>query len=272
MMIHSLSGPSGSGKSTSALQFAHEQGIEAIIDDGILVIKGERVAGTSAKYERNTIKAIRRAIFEDEEHKKEVQEAIKEYDVQSILIIGTSDKMTKKIAQKLELGDINSFHYIEEIRSNKDIQIAKFVRGTQGMHVMPIPYKQVEQNIFKRMIHRGFEIFSKNKEKLGETTIVRPVFHQQTIDISQKVYVDLLEYILENYKGIAKVDSFHFTLKQLIPSIYIVIYIPYPVDYFVVGKIEELQQYISHQFLKHFEFQPGEIHVYVKGVSVVYAL
>ncbi|CAM5180106.1 hypothetical protein UACE39S_06292 [Ureibacillus acetophenoni] len=174
--------------------------------------------------------------------------------------------MTKKIAQKLELGDINSFHYIEEIRSNKDIQIAKFVRGTQGMHVMPIPYKQVEQNIFKRMIQRGFEIFSKNKEKLGETTIVRPVFHQQTIDISQKVYVDLLEYILENYKGIAKVDSFHFTLKQLIPSIYIVIYIPYPVDYFVVEKIEELQQYISHQFLKHFEFQPGEIHVFVKGV------
>lgn len=266
MLIHSLSGPSGTGKSTSALQFAHEHGIEAIIDDGILVIKGERKAGTSAKYERNTITAIRRAIFEDSMHKKEVKEAIHHYNVQSILIIGTSDKMTKKIAQALELGDIGSFHYIDEIRSNRDIQIAKFVRGTQGMHVMPIPYKQVEQNIFKRMIHRGFEIFSKNKEKLGETTIVRPVFHQQTIKISRKVYVDLLEYILGNYKGIAKVDRIQFTLKQFIPSIYIVVSIPVPVDYIVIERIEELQQYISHQFLKHFEFQPGEIHVLVKGV------
>ena len=37
--------------------------------------------------------------------------------MQSILLIGTSDKMTKKIAEKLELGEINYFHYIEDIRS-----------------------------------------------------------------------------------------------------------------------------------------------------------
>ncbi len=266
MIIHSLSGPSGTGKSTSALHFAHEHDIEAIIDDGMLIINGEKIAGTSAKYEKNTITAIRRAIFEDDAHKTEVKNAILQHDVQTILLIGTSDKMTKKIAEKLELGEINYFHYIEEIRSNREIQIAKFVRGTQGMHVMPIPYKQVEQNIFKRMIHKGFEIFSKNREKLGETTIVRPVFHQQTIDISRKVYVDLLEYILDNYKGIAKVDSIQFKLKQFNPSIYLVVYIPFPVNYNVIKRIEDLQKYISHQFLKHFEFQPGDIHVVVKGV------
>lgn len=42
MIVHSLSGPSGTGKSTSAIQFAHEHGIEAIIDDGILVVNGEK--------------------------------------------------------------------------------------------------------------------------------------------------------------------------------------------------------------------------------------
>ena len=74
MIIHSLSGPSGTGKSTSALQFAYEHEIEAIIDDGMLIINGEKIAGTSAKYEKNTITAIRRAIFEDDVHKNEVQE------------------------------------------------------------------------------------------------------------------------------------------------------------------------------------------------------
>ncbi|CAM5180098.1 hypothetical protein UACE39S_06291 [Ureibacillus acetophenoni] len=60
-MIHSLSGPSGSGKSTSALQFAHEQGIEAIIDDGILVIKGERVA-----VHQQNMREIRLRLFEEQ--------------------------------------------------------------------------------------------------------------------------------------------------------------------------------------------------------------
>ncbi len=266
MIIHSLSGPSGTGKSSSALHFAHEHNIEAIIDDGILILNGEKIAGTSAKYANNTITAIRRAIFEDDEQKREVKDAILQKDVQSVLILGTSDKMTKKIAQKLELGEIQHFHYIEDIRTNKEIQIAKFVRGTQGMHVMPIPYKQVELNIFKRLVQKGFEIFSKNSEKLGETTLIRPEFHQQTIDISKKVYVNLLEFILENYKDISKIDSIHFNLKQFNPSIKLVVYIPMPVLYNVIEKIEDLQKYINRQFLKHFEFQPAEIHVVVKGV------
>lgn len=97
MRVYSLSGPSGSGKSTSALQFAHDHRIEAIIDDGLLIKNGQKIAGISAKFEKNTIKAIRRAIFQDELHRKEVMDAIKKHHIQSILIIGTSDKMTKKL-------------------------------------------------------------------------------------------------------------------------------------------------------------------------------
>ena len=115
MIIYSLSGPSGTGKSTSALQFAHEQNIQAIIDDGLFIVNGEKVAGTSAKFEKNTLKAVRRAIFDDDVHKEEILKAIQAYEVKSILIIGTSDKMTKKIAARLELGEINHFYYVQDI-------------------------------------------------------------------------------------------------------------------------------------------------------------
>ncbi|NLY80210.1 MAG: hypothetical protein GX072_10075, partial [Lysinibacillus sp.] len=83
MKVYSLSGPSGTGKSTSAIQFAHDHQIEAIIDDGLLIKEGQKIAGTSAKFEKNTITAVRRAIFQDESHKKEVKEALKKHNIQS---------------------------------------------------------------------------------------------------------------------------------------------------------------------------------------------
>lgn len=52
MKVYSLSGPSGTGKSTSALAFAHKLGVEAIVDDGLLIVNGVRVAGVSAKFEK----------------------------------------------------------------------------------------------------------------------------------------------------------------------------------------------------------------------------
>lgn len=52
MKVYSLSGPSGTGKSTSALSFAHKIGVQAIIDDGLLIVNGVRVAGVSAKFEK----------------------------------------------------------------------------------------------------------------------------------------------------------------------------------------------------------------------------
>ncbi|RUL53940.1 hypothetical protein [Lysinibacillus antri] len=266
MIVYSLSGPSGTGKSTSALQFAHEHHIEAIIDDGLLIVNGQKKAGTSAKFEKNTITAVRRAIFQDEQHRNDVMEAIEKSGIESLLIIGTSDKMTKTIANRLQLAPIDHFHYIEEIRSSKEIQMAQFVRLTQGKHVMPIPYKQVEQNFFKRFIQRGFEIFSKNRVKLGETTIVQPDFHQQVITISKNVYTQLLQYILKQTEFIAKVDSVHFALKQMNTVVELTIFIKGPVHYDVIEKMRGLQAEICTQFLQHFEFEPATINISIKGV------
>lgn len=266
MIVHSLSGPSGTGKSTSALQFAFEHQIEAIIDDGLLIVNGEKKAGTSAKFEKNTIKAVRRAIFQEEEHKRDVLEALEKFDVQSLLIIGTSDKMTKQIVKRLELPPAVHHHYIEDIRSSKEIQMAKFIRGTQGKHVMPIPYKQVEQNFFKRLIQRGFDIFSKNKEKLGETTIVQPDFHHQIVDISRNVYLEMIKYIVGQYTGVAKIESIQFSMKSYQPVIYVAIYLSAPINEDVRTKMSGLQQLISEQFMRHFEFEPTHIQINIKGI------
>lgn len=266
MRVVSFSGASGTGKSTSAIEFAFQEKIDAIIDDGILIVRGQKVAGTSAKFEKNALKAVRRAIFEDDFHKDEVVSALKTANSDAILIIGTSDKMTKKIAQRLSLGQIDEFYYVEDIRSKQEIQLARFVRQTRGQHIMPISYKQVEQNFFRRLIQRGKEVFSHNRVKLGETTIVRPDFHQETITIDPRVYRDLIREVTTMHPFVTKVHSYEFSLQQhMLVSIEVSMLAP--VHYHIPDQVKDIQQTIADAFLLHFTVQPEFIHVTVRGVE-----
>ncbi|MER2191311.1 MAG: hypothetical protein ABS951_10150 [Solibacillus sp.] len=266
MRVVSLSGASGTGKSTSAIEFAFGQKIDAIIDDGILIVRGEKVAGTSAKFEKNALKAVRRAIFEDDVHKEEVRKAIQAADIEAILIIGTSEKMTKRIANRLELGEVTDFYRVEDIRTEKEIQLARFVRQTRGQHIMPIPYKQVEQNFFKRLIQRGKEIFTHNRVKLGETTIVHPDFHQETITIAPKVYLDLIREVAMRHAYVTKVHHYGFSLQQQM-VVTLEVNLLAPVHYDVVEKITDMQQSVSQAFLTHFLVEPEKINVVVRSIE-----
>lgn len=266
MRVYSLSGASGTGKSTSALHFAHEHQIEGIIDDGLFIVNGEKRAGTSAKFEKNTVTAVRRAIFDDVQHKESVQQAIVESNIQSILIIGTSDKMTKKIAKQLELEPITYFYYVQDIRSPREIKMARFIRETKGQHVMPIPYKQVEQNFFKRLVKKGRDIFTNNRVKVGETTIVRPDFHQETIRISNSVYTDLLHHITQQQPFVSRVHQVDIDLLT-VPIITISITIKAPLNYEIIKAIQTLQTEIFSAFVKTFLIEPEAIHIQIKGFN-----
>lgn len=215
MEIYSFSGPSGTGKSSHALEFAHMFGIEAIIDDGLLIINGEMKAGTSAKFEKNAFKAVKRAIFSDDEHVNAVQVALDEIKPDRLLLIGTSDKMTKLIAERIDRGAIDHFHYISEIKSLKEMKMAQFVRKTEGKHIMPLPVLQVEQNFFKRLIKRGYEIFSNKREKIGETTIVQPDFHAELVSFEKKDYLNQIKQTCENNPVVIEVHKIHFMLHPM---------------------------------------------------------
>lgn len=263
MEVHSLSGPSGTGKSTSALVFAHKIGVEAIIDDGLLIVNGVKVAGLSAKFEKNTITAVRRAIFTDDAHREEVKKALDTYKVQSILLIGTSVKMTKTIARQLELGSIENYYYVEDVRSQKEIDKARFIRQTQGKHVMPIPYRQVEQNFFKRLVQRGMEIFSSKREKIGETTIVRPDFQQEYIEIGKHVYVQLLTYCCVQHDIVHKVEQVQLTIgEQAFTTI--TLQLKVPIDYSLPDQLYAIQKNVQSEFFQHFGYELDAIHLHIK--------
>jgi hypothetical protein len=248
MEVFSLSGPSGTGKSTSALSFAHKYKIPAIIDDGLLIFNGEKLAGTSAKFEKNSLTAVKRATFFFEDHVKEVQMAINNYYIERILIIGTSDRMTRLIANRLNLGEIQHYYHVEDIRTSSEIKIAQFVRKTEGKHIIPIPYQQVDQNFFKKLIYRGREIFSSKRERIGETTIVHPDFHRDAIRIHQKAFADIIKIICRDYEEIDECKLVHFDLQGF-PVVHATITIKYPFRFNLIEKVETLQKDIRDYFL-----------------------
>lgn len=266
MDIYSFSGPSGTGKSSYALEFAYQHNIEAIIDDGLLIINGVIKAGTSAKFEKIMIKAVKRAIFTESQHVLDVQQALKEQQPKKLLIIGTSDKMTKLIAKRLELNSINKFYHIDEFRSRQQMKMARFVRKTEGQHIMPIPVTQIEQNFFKRLVLKGFEIFSTKREKIGETAIVQPDFHNELVTFQKKDFIQQIRKSCEQAKIVADIHKIHFSLYPLPKTVITISYSAKEIES-LVEKIAQLQNQINIDFNEQFEIEFIEIRIEIMYIK-----
>ena len=93
MKVYTLTGKSGTGKSFQAMNLCKELNIESIIDDGLFIYRNRVEAGISAKRQQTMVGAIKTALFNKPEHQAAVADRIKELAPDSILVLGTSDKM-----------------------------------------------------------------------------------------------------------------------------------------------------------------------------------
>lgn len=179
MYVIALVGPSGTGKSYRALTVAHEHNVDAIIDDGLLIKDSKIVAGYSAKKESSKIRAVKRAIFMDDDHAAQVREGIKKIAPQRILILGTSRNMVNKIVSTLQLPAVDLFINIEDIASRAEMRKAREARIKEGKHIIPVPTIELKPH-FSGYLIDPLELFFKKphakRRKLGERSIVRPVF------------------------------------------------------------------------------------------------
>ncbi|RXT05704.1 AAA family ATPase [Ammoniphilus sp. CFH 90114] len=267
MEIYALYGPSGTGKSTSALALAHKYNINAIIDDGLLIYQGKKVAGQSAKYEKTTVQAVKRAIFFWEEHADAVKEAINHYPIERLLVLGTSRKMIHRIQGALALPEIHHYINIEEIRSSAEIKAALFDRGTQGRHVIPIPRIQVEQDFIHRLIAKVDKIFSPKKEEIGETTIVHPQFQTGKIHVSElamkKIAIQSCEHLpfIESFRKV-KVDITNTPVVEVDASF--IIHLGQNVN----DLANTIQQHIYDAFLEFMDLEVEQIRIVVSHIQI----
>lgn len=213
MDVIALVGPSGTGKSHRALWVARNNGADAIIDDGILIKDGKVIGGTSAKKEKNRIMAVRRAIFVLPGHASAVRKAIAESLPRRILLLGTSENMVQKIAKTLRIGPVSKIIRIEDIASKKDMEIAKYHRLKRGEHIIPVPSIELKSHFSGYLIDpikSFFKTSSSRRRRLGERSIVRPVFsYYGKLVIDDSVIKNIVHIVAEKLDEVYRVGAAH---------------------------------------------------------------
>lgn len=207
--VYAFVGPSGTGKSYRAQMVAGEKQTHFIIDDGLLINDNKVIAGKSAKKAATKIETVKKALFLNEEEKKEIQRAIKKYKVKSILILGTSDGMVEKIAENLDLPQISETTYINDVASEEEMKIARNIRVTEGKHVIPVPTFEIKKDFSGYLLDplQIFKIKGKGqKPYISEKSIIRPTFsYLGNFTISDSVFRQIAEIIADKMPAIHKV-------------------------------------------------------------------
>ena len=205
MEVIDLIGSSGTGKSHRATMVAEENQAEAIIDDGLLIIRGKIIAGTSAKREDSRIKAVKRAIFVDENHAKQIKIGLKEEQVQRLLILGTSKRMIERITEVLDIPPVSRWITITDIASEEEINKAQHLRNREGKHIVPVPAIELKPHFSGYLIDSLQVLFRRKFRHMTDKSIVRPKFsYYGKLVIGDGAIEQLARYVAEKESGVVK--------------------------------------------------------------------
>lgn len=252
--VYALVGKSGTGKSFRAKLLAEKLDISYIIDDGLLIHEDTILAGKSAKQEKLYITAIKTALFAGRDHRDEVAQALKTRKVKKILLLGTSKKMTEKMASRLGLPPIEEFIQIEEIASKKDIEDAIKSRFEEGKHVIPVPAIEVKRD-YSQILSDSIRIFfswdkrkkGTNKSRFFEKSIVQPDYQnggasEGKVTISEAALTQMIFHCIDEFNDEIHIKKVKIKVHKSGFSIGLSIMVSYGRT--LTSNLEELRKYI----------------------------
>lgn len=186
-------GAAGTGKSQRASQVARQHGIDFVIDDGLVVSKGQIMAGKSAKSEKNLVRAIRRALFEYPVHRAEVAAFLASRAPCKVMVIATSISMMEKIVKKLELPSPSKIIDITEVASNEEIHNALKERREKKQHVVPVSRTQIQRNFAGKLVSQLKDLFkSRERQEDGRTVVKPPFSFEGRVTIEEEAIVAMI--------------------------------------------------------------------------------
>ena len=267
--VYAFVGPSGTGKSYRAQLVASENDIHYIIDDGLLIHENDIVAGNSAKKAPTKIETVKKAIFIDEEDRKEMQNALKRIKPESILILGTSDGMIEKIVENLKLSKPEKTIYINQVATETEMETARRIRTTQGKHVIPVPTFELKRD-FAGYILDPLQIFKyrKNNEPyISEKSIIRPTFsYLGKFTISDTVFRQITEYIAKKIEGIHRVSRVRVENSIGATNIYVEVYVIF--GYNIVNVLRDFKEKVKKEIERLTTMNVQEVSVVAKGIHM----
>ena len=268
--VYAFVGPSGTGKSYRAQMVAGAYNIKFIIDDGLLVKENAIVAGQSAKKAPTKIETIKKALFNDEKQKSEMQEAIIRLSPKSILILGTSDKMVKTIAENLGLPPIKKTIYITDVATEEEIENAKRIRTTEGKHVIPVPTFELKKD-FSGYLLDPLQIFKSQglngNPYISEKSIIRPTFNYiGNFTISDNVFKQIIEVQARNIKSISKIIRIRVNKSEEGPNVYIEVEIIYGFN--IMAELKKFKEKCIKDIERQTRMNVTEFKIVAKKISL----
>lgn len=268
-----LQGHLGTGKSYRAQKIAYDNNIETIIDDGLL-IKGSRVIeGVSAKTAKTKVQTVKAALFSTEKEQERIRNSIKKERVKSILILGTSDEMVKRIQENLKLPKIEKTIYIQDVSTKEEMEEAVRIRRTEGKHIVPVPTFEIKKDFSGilldpfQILKRGRKKNKKNKkENAGvERSVIRPAFsYFGKYTIKDKVFKDIIRLVCDRIKGITEISTIRIDKAQNSNDIEISMNMEIAYGY----NIEEMAEEMKIQSKKELEYMTS-VNISMVNVKIV---
>ncbi len=257
--VYALVGKSGTGKSFRARLLAEKIGVSYIIDDGLLIYGDVIVAGRSAKQANGYLNAIRTALFTEKPHRDMVRAAIREHKIKRLLLLGTSVKMVKRVAERLELPAISEIIKIEEIASKEDIEAAIKSRNEEGKHVIPVPAIEIKRDYAKilqdtiRIFFSGDKRKEKKDSRFFEKSIVQPEFvddrNAGKVTITEAALSQMIFHCIDEFDGNIEVKRLKLRVLKSGYSISVSLIVTYGNN--MNSQLEELRNYICNTIQRY---------------------
>ncbi len=206
IQVYAFVGSAGTGKSHRATHVAKQNGIDVIIDDGLVISRGRILAGRSAKSEINRLRAIKRAIFEYPEHREEVISYLTKNPPPKIMILATSEGMIEKIISRLGLNAPVKVINISDVSTPDEIEAALRERREKKQHVVPVAKAQIEKNFAGKLVSQIRGFFRGRGRDEGRNTIVKPLFSfNGKVTIETSAILEMCRKLLELGDHVRKV-------------------------------------------------------------------
>lgn len=264
----------GTGKSYRAQKIAYDNNIETIIDDGLL-IKGSRVIeGVSAKTAKTKVQTVKAALFSTEKEQERIRNSIKKERIKSILILGTSDEMVKRIQENLKLPKIEKTIYIQDVSTKEEMEEAVRIRRTEGKHIVPVPTFEIKKD-FSGILLDPFQILKRGKKKdkkknkkenAGvERSVIRPAFsYFGKYTIKDKVFKDIIRLVCDRIQGITEISTIRIDKAQNSNDVEISMNMEIAYGY----NIEEMAEEMKKQSKKELEYMTS-VNISMVNVKIV---
>lgn len=272
IQVFALVGRSGTGKSFRAKLVAEKYGVELIIDDGLLIKDQKIIAGRSAKREKLFLAAIKTALFENPSHLREVKDALKQQKFKRILILGTSERMVRKIAGRLSLPAPEKVLNIEQLASKEEIETAIRSR-TEGKHVIPVPTVEIRQN-YPQFVYDSVKVFFKKKlglipggHRAFEKTVVQPEFSRKRgkVDISESALAQMVLHCVDEWDDTISIKKVSVKYNGRGYQLRLKVHLPMGIN--MSGSLHDMQEYIINSIQRYSSVMIESVHITIDGMG-----